>query len=320
MLLNLSNAMPVHSLASLLLIGLCGLTSCGGGGSGQAAEVPQTGGGGGTVEPAPKGLLVALASPDQFKQQVTAGFQDYYTQRSEVAATSEGGDAVQETSGDTDTGASDTIAFTTTYTLEANVDEYDVVKYNGSQLFIAPSRGMDCCFVFEDEVAFELEADAVDSSGDDATAGSDAVGSGDGASDMTEALAPPERGIRILTTDAENGLAQETDRIPLTADQSVEGLYLVDNNLIALTSTAWWGRHGDNFATPERWVDQSVELDIFDLDNRFERRHSFRVEGALVNSRRTEAGIFLVTRHTPAIDGLIYDPVNQQEIDQNQNL
>ena len=52
-------------------------------------------------------------------------------------------------------GGTETVAFTTTYTLETNVDEYDVVKYNGSQLFIAPSRGMDCCVMFEDEVAFD---------------------------------------------------------------------------------------------------------------------------------------------------------------------
>jgi len=124
----------------------------------------------------------------------------------------------------------------------------------------------------------------------------------------------------VLTTDASNGLAQETHRIPLAEDQSVEGLYLVDRNLIALTSTAWWGRHGDQFARPEGWLNQSVGLESFDLDEDFSARHSIRVEGALVNSRRTEAGIFLVTRHTPAIDGLTYYPASQDEIDQNQNL
>ena len=61
-------------------------------------------------------------------------------------------------------GGTETVAFTTTYTLETNVDEYDVVKYNGSQLFIAPSRGMDCCVMFEDEVAF----DGLDDGGSDA--------------------------------------------------------------------------------------------------------------------------------------------------------
>ena len=198
-------------------------------------------------------------------------------------------------------GGTETVAFTTTYTLEANVDEYDVVKYNGSQLFIAPSRGMDCCVMFEDEVAFDGLDDGDSDDGGSDDGGSDDGGSDDGgaegaATDSTDVagdvLEMPVRGIRVLTTDAVNGLAQETHRIPLAEDQSVEGLYLVDRNLIALTSTAWWGRHGDQFARPEGWLNQSVGLESFDLDEDFSARHSIRVEGALVNSRRTEAGIF----------------------------
>ncbi len=41
-------------------------------------------------------------------------------------------------------------SFITTYTLEASVNELDVIKYDGDHLFIAPSRSMDCCFVIEE--------------------------------------------------------------------------------------------------------------------------------------------------------------------------
>ena len=338
-MLNRSITIPARGLGGLLFVLLAALTSCGGGGGGtsQPVPVPPTGGGGGTVEPPPKGLLVALESPDQFKQQVTAGLNKAYTQRSEFAGgetdsgdvMAAGGDTGGGTDGGTDggttseasegvagdaVGGTNTVSFTTTYTLEANVDEYDVVKYNGSQLFIAPSRGMDCCVVFEDDVAFDILEE-----GD-----SDGLGAEGEPADSTDvegdALEMPVRGIRVLTTDAVNGLAQETHLIPLAEDQSVEGLYLVDSNLIALTSTAWWGRHGDQFARPEGWLNQSVGLESFDLDEDFSARHSIRVEGALVNSRRTDAGIFLVTRHTPAIEGLTYYPASQEEVDQNQNL
>lgn len=331
-MLNQAATISNRALGGVLLIALAGLISCGGGGTSQPVAVPPTGGGG-AVDPPPKGLLVALESPDQFKQQVMAGLNKADTQRSESAGgdvlglpaetSGTGGDDRDETGGGTD-GGTDTVAFTTTYTLETNVDEYDVVKYNGSQLFIAPSRGMDCCVMFEDEVAF----DGLDDGGSD-DGGSDDGGLDDGgaegattdSTDVAEdVLETPVRGIRVLTTDAVNGLAQETHRIPLAEDQSVEGLYLVDRNLIALTSTAWWGRHGDQFARPEGWLNQSVGLESFDLDEGFSARHSIRVEGALVSSRRTEAGIFLVTRHTPAIDGLTYYPASQDEIDQNQNL
>jgi hypothetical protein len=310
-----------RAMRGLPFILLAALTSCGGGGASQPVVVPPTGGGD-SVEPAPKGLLATLESPDAFKQQLMAGLNKAETQRSELTGgENDGGTdggtvaevAPEGAAGDA-AGGTETVAFTTTYTLEANVDEYDVVKYNGSQLFIAPSRGMDCCVMFEDDVAVGiLEGSDSDTGGAEGEVGDAMEAGGD-------ALEAPVRGIRVLTTNAENGLAQETHRIPLAEDLSVEGLYLVDRNLIALTSTAWWGRHGDRFARPEGWLNQSVGLESFDLDDGFAARHSFRVEGALVNSRRTEAGIFLVTRHTPAIDGLIYYPASQEEVDQNQNL
>ena len=310
-----------RAMRGLPFIFLAALTSCGGGGASQPVVVPPTGGGD-SAEPAPKGLLATLESPDAFKQQLMAGLNKAETQRSELTGgENDGGTdggtvaevAPEGAAGDA-AGITETVAFTTTYTLEANVDEYDVVKYNGSQLFIAPSRGMDCCVMFEDDVAVGiLEGSDSDTAGAEGEVGDAMEAGGD-------ALESPVRGIRVLTTDAENGLAQETHRIPLAEDLSVEGLYLVDRNLIALTSTAWWGWHGDRFARPEGWLNQSVGLESFDLDDGFAARHSFRVEGALVNSRRTEAGIFLVTRHTPAIDGLIYYPASQEEVDQNQNL
>ena len=106
-----------------------------------------------------------------------------------------GGDTGGDTGGETDggdfggdgvpmgdaSGGTETVAFTTTYTLETNVDEYDVVKYNGSQLFIAPSRGMDCCVMFEDEVAF----DGLDDGGSD-DGGSDDGGAEGAATDSTD--------------------------------------------------------------------------------------------------------------------------------------
>ena len=72
-----------------------------------------------------------------------------------------------------------------TYTLEANVDEHDFVKYDGDHLFIAPSRGMDCCFILEDALAPEMAvADEMPTEND-------------------------ERSIRILATDPSDASALE---------------------------------------------------------------------------------------------------------------
>ena len=228
-MLNQAVTISIRALGGLLLILLAALTSCGGGSGGpnQPVAVPPSGGGG-TVEPPPKGLLVALESPDEFKQKIAAGFNTASSERAAAlgdgTGSSDGLDGGSDggSGGDTDGGSGDdtggggdiggetdggdfggdgvpmgdasggteTVAFTTTYTLETNVDEYDVVKYNGSQLFIAPSRGMDCCVMFEDEVAF----DGLDDGGsDDGGAEGAATDSTDVAGDVLEM---PVRGIR----------------------------------------------------------------------------------------------------------------------------
>ena len=71
-MLNLVNPRAIRALGGLQLILLGALISCGGGGPSQPVAAPPTGGG--TVEPPPQGLLVALESPDAFKQKITAGF------------------------------------------------------------------------------------------------------------------------------------------------------------------------------------------------------------------------------------------------------
>ena len=44
-------------------------------------------------------------------------------------------------------GAAEDANYTGTYTQELNVDELDVVRYDGTHLFVAPKRFFHCCFV-----------------------------------------------------------------------------------------------------------------------------------------------------------------------------
>jgi uncharacterized secreted protein with C-terminal beta-propeller domain len=117
----------------LLLSVVLLLTSCGSGtnNSPQVAESPV---------PPPKGLLVSAENDaqflDVFSLSIIEDGEDYLNKRSTISTADITGTA--EVSGP---------SFTTTYTLEASVDEHDVVKYDGDHLFIAPSRSMDCCFV-----------------------------------------------------------------------------------------------------------------------------------------------------------------------------
>ncbi len=335
------------------LIGTLFLASCGGGGGGSPetpAPTPPSGGGGTTNPPveAVTGVLVQISDRDELASRAKQGFESFLSNAYGDPTLRSGADDVvggtttdaldsapesamegSDTGGETTDGGGSTesISFTGTYTLESEVDEYDVVKYNGSRLFIAPTRGMDCCFVFEDDVF--IEDDGLTDSGGDEGAEGDATGGTEGASDSSDTTDPetpdepeakPQRGIRILVTDADVGTATDEAMIPIADDQSVEGLYLTESSLVALTSTAWWGRHGSNFSLPERWSGQSVGVDYYSLGDDYPVTNQFRIEGSLVNSRKLASGVILITRHTPDIEGFTYYPTTDEERANNENL
>ncbi|MEM6485114.1 MAG: beta-propeller domain-containing protein [Pseudomonadota bacterium] len=170
--------------------------------------------------------------------------------------------------------------FTTTYRLEADVDELDFVKYDGKHMFIAPTRGAACCFEVE-PVAEGLSI-----------------------------APPPPRGprqIRILRTNADAATAEQIGSIELTDDASVEGLFSNDSQLMAVTSTAWWGYHGDQFSSLPAWESQTVGLQLFDMSDpvRPALTWSMSLEGALVTGRQIGSRVLLVSRHYPQIDNLL---------------
>ena len=173
---SLVRGLPLLVPLVLLLSG-CG----GGGGSAPSSPTPPSGGGPSTppVQEA-QGLLIQIADQTELAERAKQGFESFLTNAYEDPVLRSGADDFaggpvaaesQDSASDFDTGATDsgdggesdgglglpteTVSFTGTYTLEAKVDEYDVVKYNGERLFIAPTRGMDCCFVFEDTVVID---------------------------------------------------------------------------------------------------------------------------------------------------------------------
>jgi len=271
-------------LAALAITAL--LVSCGGGGGGTAAPPPVV------VPPATAGLLVAVNSPAQLLVLV----QDSLRRELRLAAAQAPvpvTDAGSATNGELSSGT-----FTTTYTQEPSVDEYDVIKYDGQRMFIAPTRSMSCCFAVVD-----LPATA--------------------ASALPPTQTPPasSRAIRILTTAPAQAGITETGSIALDAQQTVEGLYLAGDRLAALTSTAWWGNYGRYFDELSSWTAQTVGLSIYDVGTPENLVVSqLEIEGALVASRKTAAGIFIISRHTPTVAGLNYYPQTQAEVTANNTL
>jgi uncharacterized secreted protein with C-terminal beta-propeller domain len=262
------------NIISLVLCSLA-LVSCGGGGAKTEILEPQA--------VAPTGLLVAVSSSNVLLDSMRRGF----TQIGEDN-TARMSDTLEATTS-ADAGAS----FTTTYTLEANVDEHDFVKYDGEHLFIAPSRGMDCCFIVNDALAPEMTmADVIPAETD-------------------------ERSIRILATDPTDASATEVSTIALSDNLSVEGLYTNESQLVAIGSSGWWGGYGDSFTRIANWESQTTTLSVYDITDVTAPAAQMNIEfeGGFVSSRKKGDIVYLVARHTPVIEGFVYYPNEKEKID-----
>ena len=120
-------------------------------------------------------------------------------------------------------GASDGGGFTTTYRLEADVDEHDIVKYDGTVLAVAPSRS-HCCVALNSiaEPAFQTSPKVTTS-------------------------------VELFQTEPDSASLSKLGQIPLGSSEGVEGLYLGNGNLQILTSTAWRGVFGEALKAPSYW-------------------------------------------------------------------
>lgn len=270
------------------------LTACGGGGSTATSPDPAPG-----PDLAPTGLLIPVESNSELLATVQRGFTN--TLNNNIARTEE-----LAMTAPTEQDSSES-SYTTTYTLENNVDEHDAVKYDGEHLFIAPSRSMDCCFIVDDLVMVaEAEEDI----------------------EQSDAIPEPQpepqesdRSIRILETDPENAGAAEVGTIELDNSRTVEGLYTQDDQLVSISSSGWWGIYGESFARVSNWEGQTTALDIYDISDITAPTPQMQIEfqGGFVNSRKKGDIIYLVARHTPNIDGFDYYPM-EEAISENETL
>ena len=272
--------------ASLLVALL--FTGCGGGGSSTSVTPP-------VIPPvtgqAP-GLLIEVSSDSQLLESIRTGFRTALAENVQARA-------LAATSADAESASGGGGSYTTTYTLEASVDEHDYVKYDGSHLYIAPTRGLDCCFILEDDAASTTSAD-----------------------DASTTTTNDERSIRILSTDPDTAGITEAGTIPLDDDRTIEGLYIDDGRLATINSTGWWGIWGRAFEDFSTWELQRVGVEIHDVSDPGSptRTWGMEVEGGFVNSRKVGDLIYLVVRHTPDIPDLIYYTDNEDEIAENDAL
>lgn len=184
--------------------------------------------------------------------------------------------------------------FTGIYTQETNVDEFDAARYDGSHLFVAPRRYFQCCFIF-------AEAQG---------------GPGDPGID-------PERSIRILATDPDNGSAELASTIPLENDISVQGMYLDGGRMFALTGQSTYGTYGELWTDIAIWAPEKLGYRVYDVSDATQPalEAEATIDGIFVESRRIGNTVYIVSRYTPNIDGLhYYVSTAQQQADNEQLL
>ncbi|MDG1819788.1 MAG: beta-propeller domain-containing protein [Porticoccaceae bacterium] len=273
------------------------LVSCGGGGSDSTAPTPNP-----VDEPVASGLLVPVETQEQLVNSFRQGFTQTIAATDEVAFDNDAmvqAPVAEAISGDSASSRS----FTTTYTLERGIDEHDAVKYDGSHLFIAPSRSMDCCFIVDD---FALE--------DDVMIATDAIMIPEDGS-----IESDEHSIRILATDPEQAGATQVGSIAVDSNRSIEGLYIDNSQLVSINSSGWWGLYGDAFISPRTWQGQSTGLEVYNISDTANPTLDWQIEieGGFISSRKKGDTVYLVARHTPSAEGLHYYPSDDEMAAEN---
>lgn len=217
---------------------------------------------GDSPDPDPRGMLSPVTDVAAFEASIKAGLTSMSSDEQLGIA-----------------GAAPDSNFTGTYTQEANVDEFDAVRYDGDHLFIAPQRFFHCCFLAENAVP------AID-----------------------DPAPVPERSVRILATDPANGAASLVSSIPLEDDISVQGMYLDDGRMFALTGQMVYGSFGAMWADFAIWAPEKLGFRVYDVSDIANPALEIEasIDGVFVDSRRIGNTVYIVSRYTPWLDGLHY--------------
>ena len=249
-------------------------------------------------------LLVQMKSTQEFSSNFTQSYSRTFGAVNDMVAL----DAMPEMAMDAAASDGGGDSFTTTYTLEKNIDEHDFVKYDGEHLFIAPSYSLydECCFIepiamFDDAIEVGEEFAVAD--------------------EPIQPIIPELRSIKILATDPDQATVSEAGNIIIDDNRTIEGLYTNGDQLASISTSGWWGMYGDAFMNPSIWRGQTTGVSVYDISNVSapELDWKFEIEGGFVTSRKKGDIVYLVARHTPQIDFYIDYPTIEQS-DANEEL
>lgn len=168
--------------------------------------------------------------------------------------------------------------YSTTNVQENGVDESDRVKFDGEHLFIV-----------NEEVPSMIAADV---------------------------LVHTYSDVRVMHR-ANDGQMEEVGRIEVPFEQQkINELYLTGSMLAVLASDSSIGLL-ECFAADCFWPqEQSFSVALFDVNNGSDstEKVAWQFDGQLIDSRRIDNKIYLVSRYTPQLDGTQYEEKQQEQV------
>jgi uncharacterized secreted protein with C-terminal beta-propeller domain len=188
-------------------------------------------------------------------------------------------------------------SFSETTLQEAGVDESDLIKYNGEHLYVVDMPNPQIYYALAGISLFE------------------------------DAPEMPPASIRILRTDPDQAAVSDVGRIELNNDgaSTVNGIYLSEasgqEELIAVSQSnpfVYWAL----FASDYYWQNGATTIEAFDVSDvdNVQSSWSLNIDGSLLASRRIDNTLYLVTRYSPVIEGVISYPQTEEEIAANQDI
>jgi uncharacterized secreted protein with C-terminal beta-propeller domain len=133
--------------------------------------------------------------------------------------------------------------------------------------------------------------------------------------------------IRVLPTSDDGSSTRLADTLRLDyPNGEIQGLYLhmggqSADQLVSITSEypRYWGHA---YGEPWQWRGGVTHLDLFNIDDQEQpvKREQITLEGYLMTTRRIDNMLYLVTRFTPELKGLVTPAVTDEEKETNTGL
>ena len=194
-------------------------------------------------------------------------------------------------------------AFSATNNQVAGVDEGDIWKYDGTHFYVLQKAVWDYQYgdCYQQEV--DMPVAATNLAGDTL--------------DIMPCYSTP-----ILKTPAQLRVVKNTQETLASVEfeqMSPSELYLSEDAIVVLGNKSSYQNSWNNY---QNWQDGQTDIQVLDVSDVTApiSRLDIKVDGYVVQSRRIEDELFIITRYTPNLPEMIYYPSTSNQIEQNKQI